>query len=136
MNNPARWKQRFENFEKAFAVFQRIINEYHKNTEQEVHQMALVQSFEVTHELSWKALKDYLENQGYDDVKNARQTIKRAFQEEIITHDAEVWMDSIQHRNRTSHIYDGEALGEILAFIDNAFKPSVIDLYHKLKSEL
>ncbi len=79
---------------KAFVVFERRINEYEQDPEKEAYQMALVQGFEVIHELSWKVLKDYLENEGYDNVQNSRQAIKQAFQAEIIT-DGEVWMDSI-----------------------------------------
>ncbi|MFH1405204.1 MAG: nucleotidyltransferase substrate binding protein [Patescibacteria group bacterium] len=62
MNNELRWKQRFQNFEKAFAVFQRRIDEYEVHTDEEAYQMALVQGYEIIIELAWKVMKDYLEN--------------------------------------------------------------------------
>ncbi len=135
MNNPLRWKQRLQNFEKAFVVFERRIDEYEQNTEEEAYQMALVQGFAVIQELSWRVLKDYLENEGYDSVGNSKQVIKQAFRAEIITN-GEVWMESIENRNRTSHMYDVAALTEILEFIHHSFCPVVADLYHKLKKEL
>jgi hypothetical protein len=49
----------------------------------------------VVIELAWKTLKDYLENEGYDAVKNGKHAIRVAFQDEIIT-DAENWMEALQ----------------------------------------
>jgi hypothetical protein len=48
----------------------------------------IIQRFEVVIELAWKTLKDYLENEGYDAVKNGKhcpsaslhQIINRLFQ--------------------------------------------------------
>ncbi len=135
MNNDIRWKQRFQNFERAFTVFQRRVDECNQFNE-EVYQMALIQAFEVVQELSWKVLKDYLENEGYDKVSNSRQVFRTAFQEEIITEDAEIWMSSIKNRNLTSHTYDEDTADEILNFILNDFYPVVRNLYHKLKKEI
>ncbi len=135
MNNDIRWKQRFQNFERAFTVFQRRVDECNQFNE-EVYQMALIQAFEVIQELSWKVLKDYLENEGYDKVANSRQVFRTAFQEELITEDAEIWMSSIKNRNLTSHTYDEHTADEILNFILNDFYPVVRNLYHKLKKEL
>ncbi len=42
--------------------------------------MALVQAFEFTYELSWHSMKDYLENEGFQDVKSPKQTVRTAFQ--------------------------------------------------------
>jgi len=136
MNNYIRWKQRFQNFENAFKVFQRRIDEYQQYSDTEAYQMALIQAFEMIQELSWKVLKDYLENEGYEDVNNARKVFRTAFQEEIITKDVEVWMDSIKNRNLTSHTYDENTLIEILTYVNNEFYSSVRNLYHKLKKEL
>ncbi len=135
MNNDIRWRQRFQNFERAFTVFQRRVDECNQFNE-EVYQMALIQAFEVVQELSWKVLKDYLENEGYDKVSNSRQVFRTAFQEELITEDAEIWMNSIKNRNLTSHTYDEDTADEILKFILNDFYPVVRNLYHKLKKEI
>ena len=135
MNNELRWKQRFQNFEKAFEVFQRRIDEYERDPYSESHQMSLIQAFEILIELSWKTLKDYLENEGYDRVKNSKQAIRQAFQDEII-HDAESWMEALQKRNITSHTYEPEILIDVIEFIENTYYPIVRDLYYNLKKEL
>ncbi|MEI6284935.1 MAG: hypothetical protein WCP79_00375 [Bacillota bacterium] len=45
MNNNLRWKQRFQNFDKAYATFCRIIARYEEDTNDEITQIALVQAF-------------------------------------------------------------------------------------------
>ena len=52
MNNDLRWKQRFENFEKSFKVFQRRKDKYEELPKDEGYQMAFVQAFEILFELS------------------------------------------------------------------------------------
>jgi nucleotidyltransferase substrate binding protein (TIGR01987 family) len=134
MNNDIRWKQRFQNFEKAFLlldeVAQRDIDSFSK-----LEKEGIIQRFEMLIELAWKVIKDYLENQGYDNVKNGKQAIRQAFQDELIT-DAESWMQALQLRNLTSHIYDEKILQETLSFVINDFYPITRDLYHTLKKEL
>ncbi len=135
MNNEIRWKQRFENFSNAYATFNRVIKAYEANENDEIVQMALVQSYEFTIELAWKTLKDYLENEGYDEVKNAKQTIRQAFQAELL-HNAEAWMEAVEMRNKTSHVYNKAILKELVIFVDTQFYPMVSDLYHILKKAL
>lgn len=135
MNNEQRWKQRFQNFENAYNTFCRVINTFEQNKSDEIVQMALVQSYEFTIELAWKTLKDYLENEGFDEVKNPKQTIRQAFQSELI-HNPEIWMNAIEKRNLTSHVYNKDILQEVVDFIYNEFLSIVSDLYHLLKKAL
>lgn len=97
--------------------------------------MALVQTFEFTYELSWNTMKDYLENQGFEDVKNPKQTIRTAFQAELI-HDAEKWMDVIQKRNLARHTYYQTILEETVEYITEDFFPLARKLYEDLKKQL
>ncbi len=132
MNNDQRWLQRFQNFENAYALFLRRIDEYEQFPGKEAYQMALVQGFEIVIELAWKTIKDYLENEGYDNVKNAKQTIRQAFQDELI-HDAEAWMTALEKRNLTRHTYNPDILHETVGFIHDEFFPVLRDCFFKLK---
>lgn len=132
MNNEQRWKQRFQNFENAYNVFLRRIEEYKQFPDKEAYQMALVQGFEIVIELAWNTIKDYLENEGYDNVKNGKQAIRQAFRDELI-HDAETWMMALEKRNLTRHTYNTIILEETLAFIYNEFYPVLCELFFKLK---
>jgi nucleotidyltransferase substrate binding protein (TIGR01987 family) len=134
MNNDIRWKQRFQNFEKAYLLFDEAMQMDGEKLSQ-LEKEGIIQRFEVLIELSWKTLKDYLENEGYDAVKNAKHVIRVAFQDEIIT-DAENWMEALKKRNLTSHTYNENILNETMVFLTTVFYPLVRDLYFNLKKEL
>jgi len=131
MNNEIRWKQRFQNFEKAYNTFNRMIDRYEKESEDEAIQMALVQSFEFTFELAWNTMKDYLENEGFNEIGNSKQAVRVAFQAGLIT-EAETWMDIIKRRNLTSHTYNEVILSDTIEFIHQVFFPQVRDLFFDL----
>jgi len=135
MNNDQRWRQRFQNFSNAYQTFCRVLERYEENQEDEITQMAFIQAFEFTFELAWNTMKDYLENEGYDQVKNSKQTIRTAFQAELIS-DAETWMGAIEKLNLASHAYNSVILGETIAFIHKEFSPIVKKLHEDLKKLL
>jgi len=132
MNNDIRWKQRFQNFENAYSAFVRMVDRHEKTPDDEAVQMALLQSFEFTFEMSWNVMKDYLENEGYNEVGNSKQAVRVAFQAGLIVR-AEEWMDAIRMRNLSSHTYNQQILQETVAFIAQIFFPLVRDLYFGLK---
>lgn len=135
MNNEVRWRQRFQNFENAFNTLTRIINRYESSPDDEVVKMALVQAFEFSYELAWNCMKDFLENEGFTEVKNSKQAIRTAFQAELIL-DAEGWMTAIQKRNLASHSYNDIILTETVEYIKDDFYPIVSKLYQDLKNQL
>ena len=57
----------------------------------EFERMALIQSFEICFELSWKLMKDYLESEGFAP-KSPRESVKMAFQAGIVF-EAQKWME-------------------------------------------
>lgn len=63
-----------------------------------------IQRFEFTFELAWKLAKAILEYQGLR-ASSPRSVIKEAFREKFIT-DGDGWIDMLEDRNKTSHIYD------------------------------
>lgn len=60
-----RWKQRFQNFKKAFLRLQEIVESKDNLSEFEsIVQEGIIQRFEYTFELAWKTLKDRMEFDG------------------------------------------------------------------------
>lgn len=56
-----RWQQRFQNFEKALRGLEEALAIEQPDV---VQRAGLIQFFEITFELAWKLLKDYLEAEG------------------------------------------------------------------------
>lgn len=128
-----RFKQRFEFFQRAFLNLNEVKereNRIFSNLEKE----GIIQRFEVLIELSWKVLKDFLENEGFE-VKSPKESIRRAFEYELLQ-DCEKWLEALQMRNVTSHTYTQSALDENVRYILEDFYPLVRDLYHTLKARL
>ena len=59
-----RWKQRFNNYLKAFQTLVEAVELARSRELSKLEQQGLIQSFEFTHELAWNVLKDYLEDKG------------------------------------------------------------------------
>ncbi len=118
MNNPIRWKQRFENFKRAYQLMVKIIELGELN---EIEKMALIQAFEFTFELSWKTMKDYLEEEGFS-MDSPKSVIRQAFQSGYIT-EADVWMEALIKRNNTVHNYNSLVMEETIHFIRDSYYP-------------
>ena len=126
-----RWQQRFRNFKKAFLLLERSVT---IESLSEIERAGLIQFFEMTFELGWKMMKDYLEAQGFL-VKTPRETIKQAFQIELID-DGQTWLLALEDRNLTTHTYDEETAIQIEKLIREKYFPVMKDLYDRLKAEV
>jgi nucleotidyltransferase substrate binding protein (TIGR01987 family) len=122
MNNKSiRWRQRFQNLQKAFIQLSEAVTLIENLSVLEKE--GLVQRFEYTFELSWKTLKDYLESQDVQ-INFPREVIKSAFQYNILS-DGEIWMEMLEKRNMMSHTYDEEIFNESIKRIVNDFFPQL-----------
>jgi nucleotidyltransferase substrate binding protein (TIGR01987 family) len=106
-----RWRQRFDNFERALQVLERGV---------ELEQQGLIQGFEFTHELAWNLLKDYLQHQGIAGIIGSRDATRLAFQNDLIS-DGEGWMAMIKARNQSSHTYNLEQAQAIARDVIESF---------------
>ncbi len=126
-----RWKQRFQNYERAVQLLEKTAQI--KNPS-ELERIAIVQMFEMSFELAWKTLKDYLEDKG-EIINSPRDVLKQAFQENIIK-DGRVWMKALTDSNLASHLYDKEKANALNKAIHEDHLPQFLALYEHLKKEL
>ena len=102
MNQPdIRWKQRFQNYKNVLSNLKKSMEIENLDI---VQKAGLIQFFEITYELAWNLMKDYLQEQGYIDVKSPRNAIKRAFETELIS-DGHKWLELLNDRNLTAYSY-------------------------------
>ncbi|MBL4655030.1 MAG: nucleotidyltransferase substrate binding protein [Bacteroidia bacterium] len=131
MNKEIRWKQRFQNFIKANQLLKEAIA---INEPSDAEQAGIIQFFEMSFELSWKLMKDYLESEGFV-VKSPRECVKEAFQAEIIS-DGHIWMEALEARNQTVHTYDKKIAEEVVNNIIHKYYPVINDLQNYLEKQL
>lgn len=130
-----RWIQRFSNYRKALHKLSQAVDIVSVKMDwgeevDDLLQEGLIQRFEYTHELAWKVMKDYAEYQGYTDVKGSRDAFRKGLEMRII--DSEMWMESIEDRNLTSHNYDDKTAHEVYTAIVEEYYP----LFKKFENEM
>ncbi|MDO9576630.1 MAG: nucleotidyltransferase substrate binding protein [Candidatus Cloacimonadales bacterium] len=125
-----RWKQRFQNFEKAFSLLEKYVDITEPN---ELERAGVIQFFEMAFELSWKLMKDYLEAKGFI-LQSPRDSIKQAMQSNLIQ-DGHIWIDALNDRNLTAHTYDEETALKITNIIKTKYYPEMRKFFDFMESQ-
>ncbi|HOO81243.1 MAG TPA: nucleotidyltransferase substrate binding protein [Alphaproteobacteria bacterium] len=127
-----RWKQRFENFEKAYSVLADALDANFSDLS-DLEKMGCIQAFEITFELSWKVMKDYLVYSGINLIEiSPRKVIQEAMAAGLIQ-DGDMWMSMLKNRNLTSHTYDESHILSGVEMIERDYLPHITALYNYLK---
>lgn len=124
-----RWKQRFENYQKAVRQLTRFIEKEELN---ELEQQGLIQAFEFTHELAWKLMKDYLAYQGVFGVIGSRDAVRRSIEQGLIDN-PDQWIEMIGSRNLTSHTYNETIAAEIAQKIKEDYHLLFVDFMNEMQ---
>ncbi|MHB8834813.1 MAG: nucleotidyltransferase substrate binding protein [Candidatus Methylomirabilia bacterium] len=128
MTHDIRWKQRFQNFDRAVVLLREPLKRG-IGTLSALEKEGTVQRFEFALELAWKTLKDYLEHEGtVIEPVTPRNVIKEAFAARILG-DGQVWIDMLDHRNVLSHTYDSATFEKAVQAIDKRYSVA-IDALH------
>lgn len=145
-----RWQQRFSNYRKALKRLLENI-EYVKDDEDidwitdeedvidlllatpDIVKQGLIQSFEFTHELAWKVMKDYGEFQGNTEIKGSRDAVLYAAQVNLISN-AHIWMEMMKSRHSTSHTYNEDTANEIAKYVLSDYKVEFVFFENKMEN--
>ncbi|RLD17460.1 MAG: nucleotidyltransferase [Caldiserica bacterium] len=122
-------KYSIEKLDNAFKRLKEGVSEVKSELEKD----GVIQRFEFTFELLWKCLKLYLEYKGIR-VNTPRDSFKEAFRIGIID-DEENYLNMLEDRNKTSHIYDKKTADEIFDRIKDVYLKLIDGLVKKLKEE-
>ena len=135
MNQDIRWRQRFENFDRALGLLTQALERGQKNLSP-LEQEGAAQRLEYTLELAWKCMKDYLEDSGISiSPATPRQVIKEAFAAKIIP-DGQIWIDMLNHRNLLSHTYDFTVFEEAIQATEARYLQALQMLHRFFSQEL
>ena len=132
MSQDIRWRQRFDNYQRALQTLSRAVALSAERPLSELEQQGLIQGFEFTHELAWNMLKDFLEAQGIAGLIGSRDAIRTAFKNGLIQ-EGETWMEMIKARNLSSHTYQLELANRLAAEILQRFYPAFVALEQKMQ---
>ncbi len=122
-----RWKQRYKNYQRAYHLLKMSLEITEPS---EVERAGIIQFFEMSFELAWKLMKDYLDSEGYS-TKSPRETIKQAYQIQLIIN-GHHWLYALVDRNLTVHTYDENKAKEI----ENKIREQYFPLLKQLNSQI
>jgi nucleotidyltransferase substrate binding protein (TIGR01987 family) len=129
-----RWKQRFENYQKALKQLTDIVNVIDKDKVSDIELFAIIKTFELTFELAWQTMKDYL---SYKSVAKrmigSRDAIRSAMQEGLIEN-GQYWINMIDDRNLAAHTYDEDKANELTEKILNIYYAEFIAFQTKMET--
>lgn len=122
--------EKYNKFSSSISRLEESINEY------EVYKISssrdgVIQRFEFCAELAWKTTREYLCQQGYVEINSPKAVMKQAYSDGLID-DEHSWIELLNARNLTSHIYDENTAGEIFESIKTTFFPLLVELNRKL----
>lgn len=94
----------------------------------------VIQRFEYTFEIFWKTLKILLSYLGIE-CHSPRSCIKEAFRQGFIEDD-EIFLDMLEDRNRSSHIYEEKTAEEIFERIKEVYTETLENTIKNLEKKL
>ena len=125
-------KTKRENFIRAVVRLDAAVQDYQQYHMESIRD-GMIQRFGFSFELAWKALKEYMTEQGVPDLQFPKQILQEAYATGLID-DQAVWLEMLRARNSMSHIYDDELAAKIAQRIDAVFLPVLQSLVQFFKS--
>lgn len=125
-----KYQTKLDNYKKALARLHESIEDS-KKFDNLTFRDGVIQRFEFTTELAWKTLREYLISEKVTDVNSPKSVMREAFNNGLIGDD-KGWLQVLDDRNATSHIYDEEDAADIYGRISTCH----IQLFDNLLDKL
>lgn len=122
-----RWKQRFNNYVKSLRHLKRMAELAKKRPLSEDERTLMVKYFEMSQQLSFNVLRDYLWHQGVLVDDFPKKIIRESFARDLIA-DSQAWIDILEERNKAAHVYNEEIAQELGGKILDQFYPALVAL--------
>lgn len=125
---------KYMNLKKAYIKLKEVSDLY--DGDNDIIRDSLIQRFEFTYELTHKTLKEFMKYLGVTLENSFPRTIfKKAYVNNLISDD-KVWINLLEDRNSTSHIYNENMAKEIADRIQNQYVYAISELIDNLEKLL
>ena len=112
-------KEKYQYLVSAVARLREALNDYRTNPLDSIRDGA-IQRFEFCAELAWKTMREYLLDQGYTELNSPKATVRQAFAYGMLRDEAG-WLNLLNDRNLTSHVYDEKTAESIFERIESVY---------------
>lgn len=105
--------------------------------EDDIYRTGVIGQFNLTFELSWKALQAVLRAHGAHGAETGspREILQIGYKHGFIE-DPAVWLIMLKKRNTSARVYDEDEIDETLLFIRDSFIPAFAALEKTLRAKL
>ncbi len=105
--------------------------------ENDIYRTGVIGQFNLTFELSWKALQAVLRMHGAEGAESGspREILQIGYKLGFLD-SSSVWLTMLRKRNTSVHIYDEDEIDEMLLLIRDSFIPAFCVLGETLKKKL
>ena len=125
---------KFINLKKAFTRLKEVRDLYDGSND--IIRDSLIQRFEFTYELTHKTLKEFMKYLGITlDNSFPRTIYKKAYINNLISDD-KLWINLLEDRNSTSHIYNEDMSNDIADRIAHKYVDAIEELVNNLEKIL
>lgn len=127
--------KKLDNFSNSLRVLKDA--DYNLANENEIYRTGVIAQFNLTFELAWKALQAVLRAHGAEgaEIGSPREILQLGYKLGFVQ-DSAVWLAMLKKRNASVHIYDEDAIGEMLLLVRDSFTPAFIALQNTLCEKL
>ena len=127
--------KKLDNFSNSLRVLKDA--DYNLANENEIYRTGVIAQFNLTFELAWKALQAVLRAHGAEgaEIGSPREILQLGYRLGFVQ-DSAVWLAMLKKRNASVHIYDEDAIDEMLLLVRDSFTPAFIALQNTLCEKL
>ena len=112
------------NFINAAHRLEEAVVDY-RNISNDTVRDGVIQRFEFTFELAWKTLQEYMLEAGMaNTMQFPKQVLHEAYAANLIDGES-IWLDMLQARNTTPHIYDDHVAAIIVGKVQSVYLPEL-----------
>ncbi|MCD8195829.1 MAG: nucleotidyltransferase substrate binding protein [Lachnospiraceae bacterium] len=127
--------KKLENFSNCLKILKDA--DFGMADDNEIYRTGVIGQFNLTFELAWKALQEVLRLHGVEAAATGspREIIQAGYKAGFVD-DSAAWLLMLKKRNSSVHLYDEEAVDEMLLLTRDSFIPAFCELEKTLYQKM
>ena len=122
-----KWHERLAIYKNAIDRLAEVIVLSKQHPLNQFERDSLIKRFEFSYEMAWKLMISYEKENGIVEVLGSKDVIRQAFKLSIVNN-GETWLEMVDARNKTSHLYDEEMATDVVDEIIYTYYPLLTEL--------
>ena len=126
--------KKLENYSNCLRVLKNA--DFSEAENNEIYRTGIIGQYDLTFELSWKAMQEVLQLQGVTDFRGGfpRDILQAGYRFGLFD-DETLWLMMLKKRNLAIHVYNEDEINEMVHLIRDSFIPAFVTLEKTLKEK-